>query len=277
MKSDPYANDPQVIEANLARERAALTASIHNLRSNLSTEGLLDEATAFAKSKLGPLSLAVDSAVRANPIAAGLAAVGIAWLIFGRKSAPDSYANTVQAAIGRWEDEGGPVHSDDSVNSDDSVQSDDVAWIAETDSLQTRARAALADLEQATRARLRPAADLARERAAIVADVAANTRAAMARGLNAMSESAREQIIAARERAYAARTAFTQKGTALIEDHPFVTGAIALAAGAALAARIPVTATENRILGPERDHLFATAQSLLQAERARLADTTRAA
>jgi hypothetical protein len=258
-------DDPARIEADLARDRADLAGSVNALRHAITSDRLLDEVTGFAKAKLAPLTQTVDSAVRANPIAAAMAAAGVAWLIFGRRSARDSYDDTLQHAIGRWEDEGGPLAPEDDI------------WVREADSLHRRATTALADLDRAARAQLRPAADLARERAAVVADMAANTRQAMTRGLETLSTAAREQIIAARERAYQARIAVSRAGTALVDDHPFVVGAIALAAGAALAKSIPVTEAEHRILGPERDRLFAEAHHLLQEERARLVGETRAA
>lgn len=257
-------SDPAAIEAELARERQTLATTIDSLRSRLTVDALVTDAIAMAKSNAAPYTRALDTAVRANPLAAAMTGAGLAWLIFGRKTArsapPDALSGTKFEALSRWEDEGGPPAP---------LPEADNSWIAETDALRDRAKAALARLDTATRAQLRPAADLARERAALVAQVAADIRRAMARGLDTLSAQARDRILAAREAAYLARVSMLRKSGAMIEDHPLLTGVAALAAGAALAAALPVTRTENRVLGPERDRLLGHAQRLLDAERAR--------
>jgi hypothetical protein len=62
---------------------------------------------------LAPYLQAVAGAVKANPIAAVLVGVGVAWLIWGRKAdratAEAPLAGTRFEALSRWEDEGGPV------------------------------------------------------------------------------------------------------------------------------------------------------------------------
>ncbi len=262
---DRFSGDPVQIEADLVRERAALAGTIDSLRSSLTTDNLMEDALAFAKAKIGPMTQAVDGMVRGNPVAAAVTAAGLAWLLFGRKRGPaatgDALAGSKYQAMSRWEDEGGPVAP---------LPDADDAWVAVTDDLHSHAKAALADIDAAARAQLRPAADLARERATVIAALAKGATQAMARGLEGLSVEARATIVTARERAYAARTAVTQNGAALIEEHPLLAGALALAAGAAVARMIPMTDTERRILGPERDRLFAEAHHLLQAERAKV-------
>lgn len=262
-----FSDDPARIEAEIARERAALAGTIESLRHSVSTEKLIDEAVQFAKAKFGPMTQAVDGMVRGNPIAAAVTAAGLAWLLFGRSQgssvAGDILAGSKYEAMSRWEDEGGPVAP---------LPDADDAWISETDNLRSQAKAALAEIDTAATARLRPAVDLARERAAVIAALAKGATNAMARGLEELTVESRAKIMSARERAYNARTTIAQNGSALIDEHPFLAGALALAAGVAVARAIPMTVMERRLLGPERDRLFAEAHRLLQAERARLAD-----
>lgn len=236
---DAFSKDPAEIEADLARERAALTDRIDSLRQSLAPDSLLKDAMQFAVGRIGPVAQSVGNAARANPVAAALATVGVAWLIFGRKSkattAAQDLAETKAAAMARWENEGGPVAGNDDAADD--------LWIIETDSLRRRAAAALDDLDVAARLRLRPAADLARERAAVIADMAASTSKAMLRGLETLPDAIRLQVLDTRQRVYAAKSTVANKGGAMITDHPLIAAAISLAIGAVVARILPLTAT----------------------------------
>ena len=256
---------PDEIAAALERERADLAQTIDGLRDRLSVDALIGDALGYAKANMAPYARALDGAVRANPMAAVVAGVGLAWLVFGRKAAavPESLAGTKFEAMARWEDEGGPVAP---------LPEADHAWIVEADALRDRASATLARIDAVARARLRPAAEVARDRAAVLTDLAKATRAAMLRGLDSLTSDARDRIVTAREQAYAARMAVVRQGTKLIEERPVVAGAIGMAIGAAVAAALPRTQTEDRLFGQERDRLMAGAQAALQQERARATD-----
>lgn len=256
------------IAASLERERADLAMTIDGLRDRLSVDTLVGDALGYAKANMAPYARALDGAVRANPLAAVMVGVGLAWLVFGRKGGalqPDtSLAGTKFEAMSRWEDEGGPVAP---------LPEADTAWITAADALRDRASAALSRIEAAARARLRPAAELARDRAEVLADLAKGTRAAMLQGLNGLNAEAQARILAVREQAYVARTAAVRQGTKLIEERPVVAGAIGMAIGAAVAAALPRTETEDRIFGEERDRLLAGAQAALRQEKARAGHT----
>jgi ElaB/YqjD/DUF883 family membrane-anchored ribosome-binding protein len=254
------------IAENVARERADLVQTIDGLRDRLSVDALLGDALGYAKANMTPYARALDGAVRANPMAAVLAGVGVAWLVFGpRKGASPAetpLGGTKFEALSRWEDEGGPVAP---------LPSADLAWIAEADVLRNRASGTLARIDAAARQRLRPATEAARERAQVLADLAKATRAVMLRGLDSLTSEARDRIVAAREQAYAARLSAVRHGTKLIEDRPVMAGAISMAIGAAVGAALPRTEREDRLFGQQRDSLMAHAQEVLQQERARVA------
>lgn len=256
---------PDAIAARLERERADLAQSINGLRDRLTTDALLGDALGYARDQAAPYARALDQAVRANPMAAVMAGVGLAWLIFGRKSpAPPAVplAGTKFAALSTWEDEGGPAHPDHGV---------DAAWIAEADALRHRASGALSRIEDAARRHLRPAANLAQDRARVIADLARATRVAMLRGLETLTQEAQGRTLALREEAYAARLAAHRQTTKLIEKHPLAAGAIGMAIGAAVASSLPRTRTEDRMFGEERDRLVARAQEALRPEGSRAA------
>ncbi len=258
-------NDPSAeqIAASLERERADLAQTIDGLRNRLSVDALIGDALAYAKENMAPYARALDGAVRAHPMAAVMAGVGLAWLVLGRKSngmPADALAGTKFEALSRWEDEGGPVAP---------LPDADRRWIAEADALRDKATSALARIDAAARQRLRPAAEIARDRAQVLADLAKATRTTMLRGLDTMTTEARDRILAAREQAYAARMTAVRQGTKLIEERPVMAGAIGMAIGAAVAAALPRTKTEDRLFGQERDLLLARAHETLQQEKAR--------
>ena len=265
---------PDEIAARLQQDRADLAGSIEGLRDRLSLDAVLDDALGYAVANAAPYARALDGAVRANPIAAVMVGVGLAWLVLGRKSpappqAPPEppLAGTRFEAMARWEDEGGPVAP---------LPEPDQAWVVEADRLRDRASAALHRIDAAARQRLRPAADMALERAEVLTDLAKATRAAMLQGLETLGSDAQDRIVAAREQAYAARIAVARRGTKLIEEKPLVAGAIGMALGAVVGAILPRTSAEDRIFGPERDELLAQARLALRQERARADERARA-
>ena len=100
-------------------------------------------------------------------------------------------------------------------------------------------------------------------------------------GLETLPEAARERVRKARRAAIAAQaevearareTASAARQTA--RENPLLVGALALAAGAAVAALLPRTSVENRTLGAHRDRLFDEAERIYKEERARLSAAT---
>lgn len=253
------------IAARLKNERADLAQNIDKLRESVTTDQLFGQAMDYAKSNIGPYARAIDGVVRSNPMATAMVGVGLAWLVFGRKTRKPQerpLAGTRFEALSRWEDEGGPVVDD---------PSDDERWIKESDALRDRAARALARLDAAARRNLVPASEIAQEHARVLADLAKSLRATMGQGLETLSAEARDRLIALREEAYAARIAAVQQSSRLIEERPLVAGAIGMAIGAAVGSVLPGSAVEDRLFGQERDRLLSLADEMLQHERQRVA------
>lgn len=250
----------QEIAQDLERDRAALGVQLESLRERLSVDALMGDALSYIKHNTAPLTRGIDHAVRANPAAAVMVGAGLAWLVFGRKSraTPKPVLGGTQfEALSRWADEGGPP-----------MEADD-AWIAQADGLRDRASAALARIDAEARDKLRPVTEIAQERAAVLASLAQETQAAMRSGLETLGAAAQQRILALREAAYSARGTAMRQGVDWMDAHPLVAGAMAAAIGAAVAAALPRTETEDRLFGAERDRLLATARDVLNEERAR--------
>ena len=275
--------DTTAIEADIGRDRAALASTLDALQDRVSVEHLAQEALGMIRTNAASYTGAIDQAVRANPLAVALTAAGLAWLIFGNKKPAAKPAKPV--AISRWEDEGGslvlPAHT--------AKASGEADWWRAVDALRDTASARLRRIEHQSRAfadtlsrgvagGVAQARDYTAETAAVVADLAQAMKGAIAEGLDGLSDQARERILAAREQAYAARlraeravkSSLSTPGR-LIEEHPMIASVAALAAGAAFAASLPRTASEDRVFGRESDRLMDEAGRLLRQEQDRLA------
>lgn len=101
------ANDtanPDEIERALTEERDALSAKLTELHARYAPEQLLREASRGLVDHGGELGSAMVETVRRNPVAAGLAGAGLAWLAYGaftdnpKRGAADADAKAPSAA-----------------------------------------------------------------------------------------------------------------------------------------------------------------------------------
>ncbi|WP_425092163.1 hypothetical protein [Tropicimonas sp. S265A] len=101
-------------------------------------------------------------------------------------------------------------------------------------------------------------------------------RARIDEGLEDLPDSAKARIRKAREAAISAqaqvesearRVAATTRD--VVHENPLLVGALALAAGAAIAAALPRTAAENRAIGGHRDALFDEAERIFDEEKSK--------
>ena len=235
------------IEAALERDRAALAASLETLQDRISVDSFGREAVALMRGNSAPYTKLIDTAVRANPMAAALTVVGLAWLIFGSsKPQPvsDRPATNPPKALSRRADNGshmaGPIE-----------QQDD--WLKKIDRLAVDANFELRRIDAAAQSTLASTRDLVAERAAVHASLDRRVAQALRQGLGGLSINAQDRIVAERKAALtAARPAqrATSRAATVIGDHPFVTGAIAATCGLALAAALPRTQGEDCTFGP---------------------------
>jgi hypothetical protein len=138
----------------------------------------------------------------------------------------------------------------------------DEDWLSEAQGLREKARQLLAQIDDAARRKLAPAALLAKHRAEVARALAAETRVALAKGLGSLTGAARDQALQARERIYLARIAMAEKGRERVEANPLAVGAALALAGAAVACLFPQTATEDRLLGEASDQLSADVKAM---------------
>ena len=106
---------------------------------------------------------------------------------------------------------------------------------------------------------------------------AADLRDNLMEGTEGMDNEGQDRVARARARAYAAQAKAEmmarrarREAAGFFYEQPLVTGALALAAGAALGAALPRTRREDDAFGAYRDQLFEDAERVYSEERARL-------
>ncbi len=131
---------------------------------------------------------------------------------------------------------------------------------------------------------MRGVRDRASDAASQAADRAADLRARLSEGTETLGEQARERVIAARQRALEVRDAASgyarqgrDRAVDLFEEQPLITGALALAVGAAIGAAIPRTRAEDSYFGEQSDDLFHEAERIFAEEREKVSKVAHAA
>ncbi len=225
-------NDPRDIEADLEQVRSGLASDLDELSNRASIDYVAREALGMLKLNTTDATRTIDRAMRDNPVAFGLIGVGLAWMVMGGNKGSNAAKSSHGSSYG--------LHGDDP----------DPDWHRNVGGLRTKAMDALSRIESEARSaagslqsklsdQVEHARDYAAERASVVEGFTADLRQNIAQGLEHLSESAREQVMAAREQSYAAwlRAERIVKGgsrevVTLVEEHPVAVGAVALAVGA---------------------------------------------
>ncbi|WP_299681484.1 DUF3618 domain-containing protein [uncultured Roseobacter sp.] len=339
---DDY-KSPEQIERDIERERAELGDTLDQLQDRFSVETIARQTSDYVREHGGEVGRAVSDAVKANPLALTLTGVGIAWLIFGKKSTSDgaryetsaprsdhnvTHKRAVRQAEGfvypddRLDQEG---YDDNHYRSYRSAQRDLPSWMDTDDENDGRswsdnaedtarkvkdaaksvkdgsARAAASARDSAGDAadnmsnriaslgqKLRDTATSAKDRARYQSELATlkadRLRARVAEGTEDMTEKARQRVIAARYRALEARNQAARhvrngadQAVDMYQQQPLIAGALALAVGAAIAAAVPRTRTEDAYLGEHSDALVSEAERIFAEEREKLKTVAKAA
>lgn len=102
-------------------------------------------------------------------------------------------------------------------------------------------------------------------------------RERLSHGTEDMAEDARRRVLAARERAVEARHQMARQwdrqsraAAGAYDRQPLAAGALAFAAGAAIAAALPRTRIEDEYMGDQSDTLLEEAERIFEEERAKL-------
>ena len=300
--------EPEEIERRLAQDRAALASDLEELKGKFSLDTIVRQAVDQIRDHSDDITMSVSRAVKENPLGVAVTGIGLAWLIFGDKTKtqhtrPSPTAAGIPVASPPLGQQGYGHQSAGRSHSTPATQDRNLpSWLKDDHhdsgsghNVTGKARDAMAhtkdqlagasgamrdrmhDTADTMRDRMHETADTMRDTAETVRERTAQWRARLAEGTEHLSEEGRARVIAAREKAYEARDAAMSRmqnskdrAVDLFEDHPLIVGALAVAAGAALAAALPHTGMEDEQFGETSDALIREAERILSEETEKL-------
>lgn len=258
------------IEAELAVEREVLRTQLTALEAQFAPAKLVGKASSMLGHATKGLGEGAVNSARRNPGPLALTGAGLAW--WAIKAA--TTAARPQATYDRSTQptaSGLRTPEPEMAGFDARVAAADHAIKADHSANMTEGEYDMSTT-QTTQSNTR--LSQAKER---LYDTADTLRARMEDGLDGLPDGAKDRIRQAREAAIsvqaraeieARRAAEAARNTA--HDNPLLVGALALAAGAALAALLPRTQVEDRTIGAHRDRLFDEADRILREEKSKL-------
>ncbi len=289
---------PDEIERELERNRAALQDTVRSLEATFTPDTLFRSIADNVGRHGGDFGRSTMDAARANPLALGVTAVGLGWLMFGKGPSADKIADTASSARNAAGTDTDSRHGADGPASFSpprgpvpageigprsqglsATQKARAKWYRTENYVQYGAQSA-ADHAGAARDGVSRAGTRVRDRSSEIA-------AQLSEGTERLGADARERVIAARERAILAGETLRRAGgdanrkaraTArdgatrakdFFEENPLVAGALALAAGALAAGTLPNTRFEDEHFGEHSDRLYDEAEALFEQERAK--------
>jgi ElaB/YqjD/DUF883 family membrane-anchored ribosome-binding protein len=270
--SNPNGRSAAEIERDVERSRARVTDTIEELRSRVSPGQIMDQVVDYAKTSGGAEFMRnLGGSVRDNPLPILLIGAGIGWLMLSRSSdrvAPQDPA--VRRVLPPPESDYLPEYDENGFGErgqfgDTPPQSSNTPGLGErvgrgvaaTRDGAVRAAAGATEAISDAASQARATATGLAGRTAAAAGGIAGKASDLAEGVSRAGGGAAQQV---RMRYHDARNAVagaaqTAKSnwTSMVEERPLLIGALGLAAGAALAALLPRTAAEDRVMGEVSD------------------------
>jgi hypothetical protein len=260
---DPVGKSADEIEREVEQTRASVSGTVDALRGRLQPGQIVDEVVdrvaTYAKGSGGAaFARNLGASVRDHPLPVLLIGAGIGWLLLSKPGTPDSpRAAAVDPMRGHGHAPGGGVLPPPATEAGGDRPGGMGAGLA-------HAREAVGDVasrasDQVTELASR-AASAASSAAETLSDVGGRTyRAVASVGAHAAGTAGamRDGAGAAGQRT----TALAQRAASGLDDlaqsQPLLVGVLGVAVGAALAAVLPRTRTEDRLLGEARDQVVA--------------------
>lgn len=240
--------DVQEIEDCISATRADLDANLAAIQRQLSTESLIHQTVDYLRSNPGAFFANLGDTVKSNPVPVALLGVSLGWLMLsGRRQSTDG--------AGQLRGDGTEWSADVEVYEDRELYSPrpDLRTGVERDPASRSAFDRVRDAMTDTGAAGGRTIDKAREK------------------MSEADEHAREVFRRTREQVARARRSIAQqpkrmqaKAQDMAEHHPFMLGAVAFVAGAAIAASLKRSRIEDEMMGDYRDQAVAEAEAQLR-------------
>ncbi|MFN3641693.1 MAG: DUF3618 domain-containing protein [Gemmobacter sp.] len=274
------------IEREIADQRQQMRGSIDELQKKFSLEAIANDIGAMVRDQGGEIGRAIAQTVGRNPAAVVVVGVGLAWLFLGQ--------GRTRAGSGRRSEGTPPGRRADRAMSyggahPDTVGTQDRNWFGDSRTADPRPsaqagtggralnqpanRPGAQDAANGLVGKVRGAAGAAAD---AVSHAASDASDWLSEGLEDLSDEAKNRVLSARRAAHDAREASeramargSRAASGFFDDQPLVTGALAMALGAAIGGLLPHSRLEDDSMGASSDQLFADAQSLFREERDR--------
>jgi hypothetical protein len=300
---------PAEIEREIEAERAGLARSLEELQAQFSPEAMVNTATTYMRSHGGDIASTIGRQIKANPMAAVLTGVGLAWLMLGSRNERDHHhyyemdeGDADFRSAFSPDDPGFETRREPALAYDERVYPAAPGRLAEPQQEGFETRVERADeartdrdeftvnadhgLHDAQRSssrsdRMKAKAYGARQRAYARS---ADLKARLSEGTESMSEAARIRVMRARQQAYEAQATMERRygeymasGRRSFEENPLLMGALAMGIGAAIGAALPRTEREDEAFGSYRDRAMEEADRVFREETAKLRAVAEAA
>lgn len=278
METHDDTQTPESIEQGIEKTRSAMANTLDDLQRRLSSGNLIDQAVAYFDRRSGRMGTEIVNTVRDHPVPAALAGIGVAWLVAaGWRAAEETSPGQGGSSPGGHGDSawgrsslrastevgyGGYGGTDPGSASSSSPEyslgerafterrlgNDRRSGNAATTTSQGWGQAGSGVKEKAGRIgqQLSHGMEQAREK---VSETAGEMREKAGR----LGEKASRQ-------AHDVGARVQQRYDYMLREQPWVLAGLGVAAGAALAAALPRTRQENRLMGETRDRLVETAR-----------------
>lgn len=295
---------PREIEKEIEHHRAQLAANLEALQESLGLDSLVEKVGGFIKKNGSAVGQSMVQVVKEKPLAIAMTGIGLYWLLSGsdrKKAAPvnnkaQNPSEQWQRSLPSWASDRNEAVRRAHRNFGSNQTSQDQADRGTVDALRNSLDHAtnqlgdsLASATTAVRSRIQQTSaevgdSLAAASSAVgdkwhdtrelIAEKTDALRERLSEGTENLSDEARDRIIAARAKALQALQGVQQaahtgseKAVDFFESQPFVVGALALAAGAALGGSLPTTKVEDQTLGQYSDALVHEAERIFFEEK----------
>src|SRR5215208_415919 len=219
--------------------RRSLANSLNELRDRLTPGQVFDEALTYAKGGSATFARAFSNAVRENPFPALL--IGTGCMLF----MSEKMGITKSKSAGRYT---GSFAATGDTNHGSGIGERAKEKVHDAADTVKQGFAAVGDRLQDTSERVRETAQEMGEGVAEAAErVKQRTRSVAARLTDTAAQTGEQARFAGRQ--------VKDRANTLLHEQPMLMAGIGLALGAAIAALIPVTRTENRLMGETSDRM----------------------
>jgi ElaB/YqjD/DUF883 family membrane-anchored ribosome-binding protein len=229
IRRESQANDPATLERRSDAIRADVGQTLDALQRNYSPGALLDRSIDLFKEHGGELGANLGRSVKQNPVPALLTLIGIGWMMVSQH----------RDTSDRYREEDYDLYDEDDVY----VPESEISRAAGTSGDTTVGRSD---------------GDGVKEKLGAVRDKVRGARNSMRSGRRRLSESSHRAKDRAAYRARRARDGFEN----MLDEQPFVVGAVGIALGALIGAVLPESEREDRMLGQARDRALDRAKEI---------------